>query len=98
MLPKTNPSDIPEIVVRMVGRYVVRTSKVASMQVSGTFRKIVAATSWEELMVDYTNQALYSDFPSKGGRLLPWDSLELYGRHVRSISIISDICAPPPHA
>jgi hypothetical protein len=94
---KTNPLDFPEI-VRMVGRYVERTCQVASMQVSGTFHKNVAATSWEELVVDYTNKALYSGLPSEGGRLLPWKSLELYGSHVRSVLVISQITKAPPRS
>jgi hypothetical protein len=92
---KTNPLDIPEI-VRMVGRYVVKTSQVATMQVSGTFHRNVAATSWEEVVVDFSSQALYSDLPSEGGRLLPWKSLELYGSHVRAVFVTSEYIRPPP--
>lgn len=95
MTPKINPLEIPEI-LRMVGRLVVRTREFASMRVSKTFYANVAPTSWEAVIVDYTNQILYSDLPSEDGRLiLPWEGLKLHASRVRSMSIDSDIRTPP---
>jgi hypothetical protein len=92
---KTNPLDIPEI-VRMVGRFVEKTSQVATMQVSKTFHGSLATTSWESIVINYDSKALYSDFPSVGGRLLPWHSLKMYGSDVRSLLVTSKYIEPPP--
>jgi hypothetical protein len=96
MSPKTNPLDIPEILC-MVGRFLVETSEVASMQVSKNFHRTVAATSWESVVVDYENRNLYRE-TDESGRLLPWESLKLYGSNVRSVSfsfVATDSDDPP---
>ena len=99
MSRKTNPLEIPEI-VRIVGRYVEKTSEIAAMKVSETFHSEVAAKAWESIVVDLTNKALYRDLPSYGDegglRLLPWKSLKSYGSHVRTITMKSDYYLPLP--
>jgi len=93
-----NPLKIPEI-VRLVGRYVEKSSELAAMKVSGTFHSQVSATTWEEIVVDIDNKALYRDLPNfspKAPRLVPWKSLKSYGSHVRSIIMVSDKYSRPP--
>jgi hypothetical protein len=98
---KTNPLEIPEI-VRMVGRFVEKSSEIAAMKVSGTFHSQVSATTWETIVVDLTNKALYRASPSctdivEGSpRLLPWKSLKSYGSHVHTITMVSEYFRHPP--
>ena len=97
----SHPLEIPEI-VRIVGRYVEKSSEIAAMKVSGAFHSQVSATAWETIVVDFTNKALYRELPSEVDmyddvpRLLPWKSLKSYGSHVRTITMASiyDPCPP----
>lgn len=90
MSRKTNPLEIPEI-IRLIGRYVEKSSEIAVMNVSRTFHSQVSATVWESIGVDFANKTLYRPNGRDKGRhrLLPWKSLELYGPHVRTIELAS---------
>jgi hypothetical protein len=100
MSHEINPLKIPEI-VRVIGRYVEKSSEIAAMKVSPIFHAQVSATAWETIVVDFTNRALYRDSTSfddkEGPRFLPWESLKLYGSHVRTITMTSfcDVRPPP---
>lgn len=96
---KPHPLKIPEI-IRLVGRYLEKSSTIAALRVNGAFHGQIAATAWETIVVDLKNKALYREFPSYGDEeglgLLPWKGLESYASHVHTIKMTSDYDHPPP--
>lgn len=103
MSDKPNPLKIPEI-IRLVGSFIESSSEIAAMKVSKRLHVNISATAWETIVVDFENKALYRDLPvdtdiSEGEtRLLPWESLESYGSHVRSITMVSVNTHYPPRS
>lgn len=93
MSHKTNPLEIPEI-VRLVGRFLEKSSEIAAMKVSKGLHANISVTAWESIAINFGYFALYRT-SGRDRRLLPWTSLNSYGSHVRTITMTSGISGGP---
>jgi len=68
---------------------------VKCMQVSKTWHENVAPAAWEHVVVDCQHRALYSHWiKSVFEMVVPWKSLQIYGRHVQSITMFWGYAGP----